>query len=313
MTTFASFAGLARIRKTLFIITYKSISLNRNGLSPTNERAGQLKETFVTPLQRFIANREFTKEIEPPMTPFDHPSPPSRRRFRDTVCRRAALLQRRRIPFSLGGLPGGLAGVPFLPAQILGGEGIRLRSPNDPLGQRLRHQRDIRRFGAADDQRQGDAATIHQQAPLASIFFPDPSGSVQPPLAPTALCSTSRQYSAISRRYMTSRHTPRGRPARGVQRSQRPASARNVDEGRWDSRRDRWATPSIGCQFGGHTRCRRRPAEEAMACGLLLVCEHIPGFDRAVAPESAAQHVATTPRRLPTMERCVFVSSRNHQ
>lgn len=100
----------------------KSISLNKNGLSPTNERAGQLKETFVTPLQRFIANREFTKEIEPPMTPFDHPSPPSRRRFRDTVCRRAALLQRRRIPFSLGGLPGGLAGVPFLPAQILGGK-----------------------------------------------------------------------------------------------------------------------------------------------------------------------------------------------
>lgn len=244
------------------------------------------------------------------MTPFDHPSPPSRRRFRDTVCRRAALLQRRRIPFSLGGLPGGLAGVPFLPAQILGGEGIRLRSPNDPLGQRLRHQRDIRRFGAADDQRQGDAATIHQQAPLASIFFPDPSGSVQPPLAPTALCSTSRQYSAISRRYMTSRHTPRGRPARGVQRSQRPASARNVDEGRWDSRRDRWATPSIGCRFARQRRSRQRPVEAVTVSVPLRASGHIPAVDHVAARESAVRLSAKTHPKRAMMESSVFVSWR---
>lgn len=292
------------------IIFSKSISLNRNGLSPTNECARTLKQSFITSLQFFITNREFAKKVEPPMTPFDHPSPPPRRRFRDAVCRRATLLQGRRIPFVLGSLPGGLARIPFIPAQILGGEGIDLRSPNDPLGQCLRHQRDIWRFGTAHDQRQGDSATIHQQAAFTPIFFPDPSDWDRQPLAPTALYSMSRQDSAISKRYTRSRHTPTGQPARGVQRSQRPASARNVDEWRWDSRRDGWATPSIGCQFGGHTQCRRRPAEEAKACGLRLVCEDSPGVDRAEGQESAAQLAATRHRRLPKMEISVFVSSR---
>ena len=247
------------------------------------------------------------------MTPFNRPPSSPSRRFWDAVCRRATLLQRGGVAFVLSRLPGHLAGVPFIPAQILRREGIHLGSSNDSRRQRLRQQRNIRRLCAADDERQRDATSVHQETPLAPIFFPDPWDSAPRLRAPTALCSTSRQYSAISRRYMTSHHTPRGRPARGVQRSRRPANARNADEWRWDSQIGRRATPSIECRFAAHRRCRRRPAEEARACGQLLVCEHRPGADRAGVPESAAQHAATTPRRRPRMERSVFVSSRIHR
>ena len=121
------------------------------------------------------------------MTSFDHPSPLSRRRFRDAVRRRATLLQGRCIAFVLGGLPGGLAGVPFIPAQILGGEGIRLRSPNDPLGQCLRPQRDIRRFCLADDKGQRHPTPVNQETPFAPMFSPDPWGSAPRPRAPAEL------------------------------------------------------------------------------------------------------------------------------
>ena len=177
------------------------------------------------------------------MTSFDHPSPLSRRRFRDAVRRRATLLQGRCIAFVLGGLPGGLAGVPFIPAQILRRRRIGRRSPKDAPGQCLRHQRNLWRFGAADDQRQGDASSVHQQTPLASMFSLDPSGVARQPLAPTARCSPFRHYAAISRQDMTSRHPPRGQPARGVRTIRRLASASNVDEWRW------------GAGISGSTRC----------------------------------------------------------
>ena len=41
------------------------ISLNRNGLSPTNHGACQLKKPLVAPLQLFIATRQLTKEVQP--------------------------------------------------------------------------------------------------------------------------------------------------------------------------------------------------------------------------------------------------------
>ena len=226
----------------------------------TNHGACQLKKPLVAPLQLFIATRQLTKEVQPPMTSFDHPSP-SRRRFRQAVCRRATLLQGRSLPRLMGGLPRGGARIAFIAAQILRRRCIGRRSPKDAPGQCLRHQRNLWRFGAADDQRQGDTSSVHQQTPLASMFSPDPSGVARQPLAPTARCSPSRHDAAISRRDMTSRHPPRGQPARGVRTIRRLVSASNVDEWRW------------GAGISGSTRCHNasETSQDGDRCFLFIL------------------------------------------
>ena len=41
-------------------------------------------------------------------------------------------------------------------------------------------------IGPGHDELQRDATAVHQQVPLAALFFPDRSGCVPPPLAPRA-------------------------------------------------------------------------------------------------------------------------------
>jgi hypothetical protein len=86
------------------------------------------------------------------MTPFHYPSSPANRRLRNPLTRLPTLLQGRRVALLLAGLPGCLARIPLIPAQMLGRLGEDGRAPQDPRLQRRWEHRDIRGFRAADDE-----------------------------------------------------------------------------------------------------------------------------------------------------------------
>ena len=242
------------------------------------------------------------------MTPFNHPtSQPSGRQGNPRCCR-ATLLQGRSLPGLLSRLPRGGARITFLSAQILRRRRIDRRSPNHAFGQGLRDQRHVRGFRAAHDERQRDATPVHQDTALAPIFFPDQWDSAPRTLAPAARCSTSHQYSAMSRRSLTSLHIRSIPPARGAQKNQRPASAKNGDEWRWRCQTVLWATPSIGCPFARQRRFRQRPVGAVRACGLLQACGHIPASNPVAARESMVRLSAKTHPIRAMMGSSVFVS-----
>ena len=84
----------------------------------------------------------------------------------------------------LQGTPASIAGIG---TQVLAAPRRRgLALDHDGL-QYLIELRDVMLIGSGHDERQRDATAVHQQVPLAALFFPDRSGCVPPPLAPKAL------------------------------------------------------------------------------------------------------------------------------
>ena len=244
------------------------------------------------------------------MTSFNHPASQPSGRQGTPLGRRATLQPGRSIPRLMGGLPRGGARIAFLAAQILRRRRIGRRSPKDAPGQCLRQQRNIWRFRPADDDRQRDATPVHDQTPLAPVFFPDPWDSAPRPPAPAAPCSTFRQYVAISKQSPTSRHIRSAPLARASRKSQPPASAKNGDEWRWNCRTVPWATPSIGCRFARQRRSRQRPVEAVTVSVPLRASGHIPAVDHVAARESAVRLSAKTHPKRAMMESSVFVSWR---
>ena len=301
--------GAAENKRSAVIITinnYKNLSLNRNGLTPTNDGTGQLQETFIALFEFFIANGQFSKPIEPTMASFNLPTSQTSRRIGMTFRRPSALLHCWRIPCRRRGVPRRGARVPVIAAQVFRPD--RRLYPQDASLQRLGQQRHIRRLRAADDQRQRDATPVDQQAARAPVFSPDPWDWGRRHPAPEELCSTSHQCVAMSTRSRPIHHIRRDRPARAVQRNQRPASAKHGDEWRSRCQTVPWAMPSIGCRFAARTRFQQRPVEAVRACVLRQACGHSPASDHAAARESTVRPSAKTHLRRAMMESSVFVS-----
>ena len=242
------------------------------------------------------------------MTPFDNPSSQPSRWQREAFRRLPALLQGRRIPLFLTGVPRGFPRIPFVAAEGLRGAIPRSAPLQDASRPRRGQQRPIWRLGAADDEGQRDATPVHQQAARAPLFFPDPWDWAPRPLAPTAPSSASRQGSARSRRYRASRHTPSARLATAFRTALPPATLKNTGESHWDSQTVLWATPSIASRFGGRTRFRQRLVWGARASVRPRRSVDIPDSGLVAAWESTAQLAATRYLRLPMIERVVSVS-----
>ena len=242
------------------------------------------------------------------MTAFNHPSSQASRWQREAFRCLPTLQQRGRIPLLLTGVPRRFPRVPFVAAEVLRGPIPRITPLQDAIRQGRGQQRDIRRFRAADDEGQWDATPVHQQAALAPIFFPDPSGSVRRPLALTGLWSASHRYSARSRQCCASHHTPSARLATGAQTIPPPATLKNTDGSRLDSQTVLWATPSIERRFEGHTRSRQRLVWRATAFVLPRRSVDTPDSGRAAALESMVPLSARRHLRLPMIEPFVCVS-----
>ncbi len=118
------------------------------------------------------------------------------------------------------------------------GKQVHPATPAWPADQRVEEKLKLGHvvpIGRGDADRQRDPTRVDQEVPLASIFFPGPSGCDRRTLwraGPSAGC---RQRFAISRRCPPSRRTPRGRLARAPGRTL--PSARSGNRG--------WEFPSL--------------------------------------------------------------------
>ena len=237
------------------------------------------------------------------MTAFDHPSSQPSRRERDAFRRLRALLQGGRIPLRLTGAPRRFPRVSFVAAEVLWGVIPENAAAQDASRQGRGQQRDLRRLGAAHDERPRDATPVHQQAALAPIVFPDPWGSVPQLLARVARWSALHRDAASPRRCPASRHPPSVRLATAVRRSLPAATPKNTGESRSDCRSVLWATLSIGSRCGGRRRSRQTPVGAARVSARHPACGDIPAAGRAVAWESTARPSAKNSRRFPMSER----------
>ena len=136
-------------------------------------------------LEFLVAHQQFAEAVEPAMAHLDDPT--------------TSLLPRL-TPFGLGLLPAvhdvgdvsvrlddakGLgASVARIGAQVLAASNRRALALDYDSAEDRIDSLAVIHVGPGHDERQRDATAVHQQVAFASLFFPDPSGSVRQPLAP---------------------------------------------------------------------------------------------------------------------------------
>ncbi len=154
-------------------------------------------------------------------------------------------------------------------------------------------QLDVMHVGSADDERQRDATAVGQQAALAPIFPPGPSGSVQRTRWQAELFPWPRRCFATPTRCRASHRTRPTPPATGEGKTPPPASPESTGGPRWRCRIPS-ATPSTGTPCAAHTRWPKRPDARASACGQPQLCGDTPDLQPARGLESEAPPGSTT-------------------
>src|SRR3989339_367790 len=162
---------------------------------------------------------------------------------------------------------GRLAGIAGIGAEVLDRRHARvIRQRRDhPALQQGGHLGNVMAVRPGDDERQRDATAVHLKMPLASFFFPDPSGWGRRLLGPRALSSSPHRRLATPRQRPPLHHT---RPAPSATRPEKsPERSRCGNSGGWpwDSRISPSATRSTGCPCAKRTRSRQTPDAPAAA------------------------------------------------
>ena len=193
-----------------------------------------------------------------------------------------------------------LSGVAFIHAKVLWFPGGRFGPLHDDGVQRCPQQLHVMPIGPGDDKRERGATTVHQQAALGPLFFPDLSGCFPPPLVPVGLYPASHPSSATPTQSLPSRHILPVPLATTAQRILPPATVENAYGSHWRCRK-LWARPSIGNLCATHTRWPRRDraaqctcAHRRAAAGICAAARHA---DRASA--KAAQPLTKVYQILP--------------
>ena len=118
--------------------------------------------------------------------------------------------------------------------------------------------------GRGHDDRQRDATPVHQQVPLAPIFFPDPSGWARRFVAPSVPSRVLRRCSAIARRFLPSGRTRPALPAIALQEQSRLLPFQKaLVHGAGAPETLSWAKPSTGSLCATRTRWPRTPGAGA--------------------------------------------------
>ena len=144
-------------------------------MPPTEESGCQSEEADEAFFGFFKTHEEFAEAVQPGVSAFDYPAPCLEIRlgaFGFGLF--AALFDVRTIAARLDLLEGRLAFVAGIRAQILDGLLRGLRPRDDDGIKRRGQQLDVMHVGPADDERERDPTAVHQQAALATFFFPDP-------------------------------------------------------------------------------------------------------------------------------------------
>jgi hypothetical protein len=149
----------------------KNLSLNRDGLPPTDESRREREQSAVRSLGLFEADQQFTRTVEPRVGSFHDPTPglkASLLSFGGGLL--FALLDVGEVTAGVDRLADGLALISGIGTQVLGACGGAV---HHYLVQSGREQLGVMPIGSGDDERQGDAASVGQQAALAAFFSPD--------------------------------------------------------------------------------------------------------------------------------------------
>ena len=139
-------------------------------------------------LKLLVSDKQLAEAVEPAVADLDNPaSRPLRRVSPLGLGLRASAHDVRDIAMRFDDLQCAPASVAVAGAKVLAASSAwRLSLDHDRAKHRI-ELGDVMSIRPGHDERQRDATTVHQQVSLASLFFPDPSGSVRRPLAPWAL------------------------------------------------------------------------------------------------------------------------------
>ena len=136
-------------------------------------------------LKLLVPHEQLAKAIEPAMADLDHPTPSLLGWITPLgIGLLAAINHMRNVTMRLDDLKRRFASVARIGAQVLAAPSRgHLALDHNGLEHRI-ELRDVMLIGSGHDERQGDATAVHQQVPLAPLFFPDRSGWGRPLLAP---------------------------------------------------------------------------------------------------------------------------------
>ncbi len=155
--------------------------------------------------------------------------------------------------------------------------------------------------GPGHDERQRDATAVHQQMPLAALFFPDPSGWAPRPPGPVAPSSLRRPHSASARQCPASGRTLPSLLSTVPRKSPQPPTQGTACGLHSHCRSAPWAMPSTGSLCAVRTRWPRTPVEPAWAVARRRACARRSCLS-ASAQESTAQRAARTHLSRPMTE-----------
>jgi len=125
------------------------------------------------------AYQEFPEAVQPRLRPLDDPTPgapvgvPAAGRGL-----RPPLRDVRPVPPGPHGVVRRLAGVPFIPAEVLARR-LRGRAGDHDAVQRGHEEHHVMALGPAHDEGQRDSIPVDEEAALGPFFSPDPSGSAR--------------------------------------------------------------------------------------------------------------------------------------
>lgn len=171
------------------LLQLKNLSVNNVYLevdfAERNDPCGEVVEREEAALKFLVSHEQLSKAIEPAVTDLNNPA--------SSLLAGMTLLgflllratgHMRDVAVALDDFQRRLATVSGIQAQMLGAT-LRWRLALDHDRRQYGIElRDVMPVRSGHDERQGDATSVDQQVPLASIFSPDQSGWVRPVLVP---------------------------------------------------------------------------------------------------------------------------------
>ena len=169
----------------------KNLSVNNvdreRHFAERDDRCGDVVEGKETAMELLVAHEQLAKAVEPTVADLNHPAPGLPCRVTPFgISLLAATHDLRDVAVRLDDLQCTTAAIAGVGAQVLAAaDAWRLSLDHDGLQHGI-ELCDIMLIRPGYDERQRDATAVHQQMPLAPLFFPDPSGWARQTLAPAA-------------------------------------------------------------------------------------------------------------------------------
>ena len=240
------------------------VDLGRH-LAERDDCGCKMVERHEASFEFFVPNQQLTESVEPTVTDLDNP--PSRPPAWITplgICLCAPAHDMGDVAVVFNGAKVGDTTVARISAQVFASSMRRILALDDDGSENVVQPLAVMHIRPGDDERQGDATTVHQKVALAAFFSPDPSGLGRRLLAPMVPSSSRRRCSASATRSLPSRRTLPDQTSTDPRRSQRLPIRETACELRSRFQSAPWAAPSTGSRCAARRQWPRTPVEVAL-------------------------------------------------